>query len=257
MGGITQVPGFSEVSSFFQWAGSILPCTRGENALFRRTIINKLDEQGQPKVYDVRIPGTQDTHRTTQLSYIQDVSTGDLYLDEEWQVIATKCVAIAIGNPLYAIGTEVFHLTKTMLVVGVVAMDAIKKIGENIYRAEYQKIGSSAWEWVEETAAALHEGIWDLLSTPIFALGVELAALYGIFDQYQGRKWVAAVEHAWQKGASYRLDHEKPPRNENDGWWTVLVNEIKSSRTHYLANCFQIRGNIHDRQVRVIRSEAL
>ena len=38
---------------------------------------------------------------------------------------------------------------------------------------------------------------------PLFALGCELAALYGLFKPYHGRKYEALIENAWQHGASF------------------------------------------------------
>lgn len=256
--GITEVFGFSQVSECFRWIGSSLPCASSSSeAAFRRTFLNKLDDTGQPRMFDVVDRRTNQVTRTPLLSYVEDVATGDLYLDEEWHVLATKCAAVALGNPLYALGTEVWHFTKMLIVVGVVAMDAIKKMGEQFCQGDAEGAGATCWNWITETGSALSEGIWGMASTPFYALGVEFAALYGIFDQYRGRKWVAAIEHSWQKGASYKEDHEWPVRNENQHCWDSFVQDLKKARTHYLANCFQVRGNVRDANIRVIRSEAL
>lgn len=256
--GITEVCGFFRMSECIRWIGSSLPCScSGTKAAFRRTFLNKLDMDGQPRMFDAIDRRTHQITRTPLLSYVEDVATGDLYLDEEWHVVATKCVAIALGNPLYALGTELWHLTKTILVVGVVAIDAIKRLGEQIGQGNLEVVGTIGWHWLVETARTVGEGIWGIVSTPFYAIGVEFAALYGIFDQYQGRKWVAAIEHSWQNGASYREDLEWPVRQENRNFWDAFVEDLKKSRTHYLANCFQVRGNVQDPNIRVIRSEAL
>lgn len=255
--GITQVFGFSQISECFRWVGSSLPCAGAGGAAFRRTFINKLDEHGQPRLFDVVDRTSNQVTRTPLLTYVEDVATGDLYLDEEWHVLAVKCTAIALGNPIYALGTEVWYFTKTLLVVVTIAADAIKKIGTQVSQGELSTVGATCWEWLTETGSALGEGIWGIVSTPFFAIGVEFAALYGIFDQYRGRKWIAAIEHAWQRGASYKEDNQWPVHQENENCWDSFVQDIKKARTHYLANCFQVRGNIRDANIRVIRSEEL
>lgn len=249
MSGITDVFGFSQVSKCLRWIGSSLAYAGPSEAGFRRTFIHKLDDSGQPRLFDVVNRGTNQITHTPLLSYVEDVSTGDLYLDEKWYVLSTKCIAIALGIPLYALGTNAWCFAKTLLIVGVVAMDAIKKLGTQLYAGEFSDLGSTCWNWFTETGSALGEGIWGMVSTPFYAIGVEFAALYGIFDQYRGRKWVAAIERSWQKGTSYK--------NDNKDCLDALVRDPKTARIHYLANCFQVRGHVRHPKIRVIGFEPL
>ncbi len=257
MGGITEIFGFSQMSECLRWIGSGLPYAGRNEPAFRRTFIHKLDDAGQPRLFDVVNRATNQITHTPLLSYIEDVSTGDLYLDEKWHLLATKCAAVALGNPLYALGTEICYLAKTLLVVSVFAIDAIKKLGPQLYQGELNAVASTCWNWFIKTGSSLAEGIWGMISSPFYAIGVECAALYGIFDQYRGRKWIATIEHSWQKGASYKANNQSPVHNENENCWDAFVHDLKIARTHYLANCFQVRGNVRDVNIRVIRSEAL
>lgn len=260
MAGITGVRGSPSINESFQSAPSSLPSVEEAQAAFRRTFINKLDEQGNPRFYNIidLETGKPTGGRDSLLSYIEDVATGNLYLDEDRSTVATKCIMIAfLGNPLYALTREVWALTKMLLVVSTIGLDTIRKLGEKFYEGNLQGIDSICWEAVCETGSALKEGIWGIVSTPFYAVGVELAALYGTFDQYRGRKWVAAIEHAWQNGVSYQEDHKEHVRNPDENRWVSFVRDVKQARVPYLANCFQVRGNIHQSDIRVIRSESL
>ncbi len=257
MRGITEVFGFSQISGCFHCIGSNLPCAHPGEAAFRRTFINKLDAAGRPRLFDVVDQSTNETTFTPLLSYVEDISTGDLYLDEEWYILAIKCAAVALGNPLYALGVEFWHFTKTVLIVGVVGLDAVEKLGAQLWQGELRAVVSTCWNWFAETGSVLGEGIWEMVVTPFYAIGVEFSAIYGIFDQYRGRKWVAAIERSWKKGVSYKEGSRGAVHNENESCWDAFVRRLKTLQIHYLANCFQKRGHVWDLNIRVIRSEEL
>ncbi len=249
--------GFSQVGEFFNWVGSHLTCASSAEPAFRRTFINKLDDQGQPKVYTVIDKATRQERRTPLLSYIENVETGDLYLDEGMDVVAQKCAAIAIGNPFYAVGTIAWHVIKTPLLMTTIALDTIGKLGRHLVDGEIGSLGSVCLDGILESGKTLGQGIWGIVSTPFYAIGVEFSALYGIFDPYWGRTYVAAFEHDWQGKVSYREFFKKAPEVEGQHCWMKFVDDMKRARTSYLANCFQVRGNTHDARIRVIRTEAL
>ena len=248
MAGITAIQGsFSRINDFFQPASSSLLSVGQASAAFRRTFINKLDEQGQPRVYNlVDLKTGEASGRGSLLSYIEDVATGNLYLDEDRAVVATKCIMIALlGNPIYAVIKEGWHFAKMLLVISTIGIDTIRKLGEQFQEDKPKGIDSICWKAVCETGSALKEGIWGIVSTPFYAVGVELAAVYGIFDQYQGRKWVAAIERSWQNGVSYKEDLKQCVQSPGENAWDAFVRNSKQARIPYLARCFQVRDNTH------------
>lgn len=245
----------------FEWASGVLPCVQSANQAFRRVVVEKLRENGEVRVYTQTDTETGRVRSYTQVPYLEEIATGDLYRDEPRSVIATKCALIMCGTPLFALTMEVWHLVKMSLLVSFIAIKTIQHVLQRLCEGEFREIGSICWSALGETGSALAEGIWEVASTPFYAIGVEFSALYGLIDQYRGRKWVAAIEHSWQKGVSYKEDRRRDgaavARDPSEATCSSLFQDLKQGRLFYLANCFQVRGNTHDPRIRIVRSEAL
>jgi len=191
------------------------------------------------------------------LSYIEDISTGDLYLDEVWHILAIKCAAVALGIPFYAVLVEVYYLIKTPLLLTALAFDMIQQVGKNLYEQKCNQLKSSLLDYLIETKTALTEGIWKMVSTPFYAIGMEFAAIYGIFDQYSGRKAVAAIEYSWQNHTSYKEQGACLAISGGENDWETFFTSLKKMHVNYLAKCFQVKANINDRHIRVVCSKPL
>jgi hypothetical protein len=156
--------------------------------------------------------------------------------------------------PIYVVGQLSWCTIKTAFEVGKTALDTLARVGQQLRQGEYCEGVTQVWRGLSQEMGILSHGLFEIIKAPLFGLGVELAALYGIFKPYHGRKFEAMIEKAWQQGASYKKDVriEPHPCNKKNCW------EDFDTRPFYLAYCFQVRGNVHDTQrISVIKREPL
>ena len=249
-------------SSWFQkianLPGSILTrlCERTETA-FRRVHVMKRDEQGHIKLYDKKDPLTGAVRKDALLNYIEDVRTGELYLDEPTYVVAVKCAVITLGMPLYAFGRMTWNLVKTPIEIGTIALDAIRQLSTQLRQCHLKESASTLKTAVIQSTAAFGHGLYEIVKAPLFMLGCELAAIYGIFRPYHGRKYEAILEHFWQRGVSYKNDFVSIPARPGESCWEAFRKDIMNAHTCYLARCFQVRGNVNESRVVVIKREPI
>ncbi|MBI2812494.1 MAG: hypothetical protein HYX67_16940, partial [Candidatus Melainabacteria bacterium] len=70
---------------------------------FRRVHVTKKDAQGNMRFFNVK-DASGNVTRSPFLSYVEHIKTGDLQLDEPMDVVALKCVTIALSAPFYTFG---------------------------------------------------------------------------------------------------------------------------------------------------------
>lgn len=239
-------------SSLWSLANSVCEST---DTAFRRVHVMKRGADGNIKLYDVKVDG--ETRRVGVLSYIEDIKTGNMYLDEPGYIVSFKCALIALGMPLYTTGKMAWHLFKTPIEITAIAIDTIVRVGQLLVRQRLQEGATEMRRGLFQIADTFGTGLFEIIKAPLFGLGMELAALYGIFKPHHGRKFEAMVESAWQKGASYKDDFRNIPPRENETCWEAFMKDIKEARPFYLAHCFQVRGNTAEPRVIVIRRDAL
>ena len=251
----------SAIDQFFQWDSTITNlftslCDKTEDT-FRRVHVQKRDEAGNIKTYQHKDPVTNETRQIQTLSYVEDIQTGAMYLDEPQYVVAVKCTLIALANILYTAGKTLWYAIRAPIVIGEVAAEAISKaasefaMGKCLESAtELKKGWTKGWELGVES-------LFEIIKCPIFGLGVELSAIYGIFRPYFGRKFVGKLEHAWLNGISYKESFNRIPARAGETCLEAFSKDIQSSHPYYLAQCFQVRGNVNDARVVVINREPL
>lgn len=111
--------------------------------------------------------------------YIIDETTGKKYLNESQCTIRRKCFGLAIGTPIA-------HIPCGLLNIG--------------YRIDKFITGSFHW-WtgiVDDSSDPL-DPIADgcrIIAQPLAIIGLELSAIYGIINPYDGRKLYASIEKA-------------------------------------------------------------
>jgi len=118
---------------------------------------------------------------TTPL-HIEDLSGKRVYLNEPTHVVQGKSLLLVIGSPL---------------------IHGIGSVVNMLYRTGKLLIGYHFWPKKDKgysfTSSCKHAGL-DLLriiTQPLAFLGLTLAALYGVFCPYSGRKLYASIER-WQ-----------------------------------------------------------
>lgn len=258
---------FSSVSSLLS---SLMEST---DSVFRRVQLMKEDADGNFKYYDsketITDPVTNEKKiipkKVCVLSYIEDVKTGDLYLDEPEYIIAVKCALCALGIPFYAFAKVLWHAIKTPLQINAIGIDAICRALQHLTSDAPYDAAADLKQRMNQMSEVLYAGLFEIIKAPLFALGCELASICGVFKPYHGRKFEALVEKAWQNDASYKIDFRNiPARSGEDCWtafkmdcWTAFVKDFKDTPPFYLAHCFQVRGNVNDPRVVILNRSHL
>ncbi len=98
-------------------------------------------------------------------AYLTDQSTGRRYWNESLPVVSFKCLLLAVGTPIVHTIAAVISAVCRIFIILSLSEDA----GEHALK---------------------------LLATPFAVVGLELAAIYGIFNPYDGRKLYASIERA-------------------------------------------------------------
>jgi len=114
--------------------------------------------------------------------YLIDGTTNRKYLNESRGVVRVKCALLTLGTPIVHAVASIVN----------VAIKMFKLLTFSHFRAEKNE---KPYNFQARLASA---GI-DLLrviATPLSLVGLELAALYGLFRPYDGRKLYATIERA-------------------------------------------------------------
>jgi hypothetical protein len=219
----------------------------------------KKDTNGNIKFYHVKDKTTGENKNTAVLSYVEDIRTGEMQLDEPAYIIIVKCVFLSLGMPFYTLGKMAWHTFKTPLEISALAMNALRKASEQFAMGGLYEGAIEICRDFSQIPEIFGKGLFEIIKAPIFGLGAELASIYGIFKPYHGRKIEATIERAWQQGVSYKDKGDflniAPRTGEN--CWNAFVKDMQEARSFYLAHCFQVRGNVSDLRMIVVRREAL
>jgi hypothetical protein len=180
--------------------------------------------------------------RYSPVEFTLDTHTGKVYRSEPQWVVAIKCAEIALGTIVYVLGAMAWNTVKIAVDIVLLARKIISKVSSEIAlgrsgAACHIVIQAVIWKLPRSVV----EDIRRIVSAPIFGLGVELAALYGIFSPYEGRELIAKIEYAWHDGKTFRDD----VRNHNRRW-TCSLKDLFQERVLFLGWCFQVRGTIKD-----------
>lgn len=123
-----------------------------------------------------------DTYENGIPFHIIDQTTNRKYLNESKGVVAFKCFLLALGTPLVHI---IASLVSTVyLITKVVTFSHFRIHKKEEPYAFLARLGNAG------------KDVLKIVATPISLIGLELAALYGIFKPYDGRKLYASIERA-------------------------------------------------------------
>ncbi len=251
----------SAIDQFFQWDSTITElftsiCDKTDES-FRRVHVQKRDEAGNIKTYQSKDPTTNEIRQIQTLSYVEDIQTGAMYLDEPHYVTSVKCALIAFANILYTSGKVVWYAVRAPIVIAAVAAEAISKAAKEFSMGRCLESATELKKGWTKSCDLGVESLFEIIKCPIFGLGVELSAIYGIFRPYFGRKFVGKLENAWLGGISYKQSFNRIPAREGETCLEAFSKDIQSSHPYYLAQCFQVRGNVNDPRIIVIKREPL
>ncbi|GAB4228505.1 MAG: hypothetical protein Tsb0021_05900 [Chlamydiales bacterium] len=115
--------------------------------------------------------------------YLIDQATGRKYLNESKGVVGYKCFLLILGTPIVHTITSVMNVAYRIVKLVTLSHFWMQKDGEQSYNFKNR----------------LKDAGTDLLriaTQPIALVGLELAAIYGLFRPYDGRKLYASIERA-------------------------------------------------------------
>ncbi len=239
----------SSASSFFT---SLCEST---NSAFRRVHVMKRGEDGNIKFYAIKDKATSETKRTPLVTYIEDVKTGEMYLDEEGWIVSIKCALVVLGMPFYTLGKMAWYAFKTPIEITAIASKILVEAGRNFAQCRFYEGFSDLRTACTVLPERLGNGLYEIIKAPFFGFLAILAGLYGIPKPFHGRKIEAVIENAWQNGISFKEDFRNISPREGEGCLKACVKDMMQMRPFYLAHCFQVRDNTHDPRIVVIRRE--
>lgn len=247
---------YAQIEQYCTALGSILPTLweRTDEA-FKRVHVQLLDEDGNIRSFIHRDARTGEKRTVFTQIYIEDVKTGDLYVNDSDGLVAFKCFLIFFGMPFYTVGAMSWHAAKAPIMCVTIILDTIYQVGQQIVLGRADECSVEMRHGFSQLPDVLGNGLFEIVKAPIFALGIELVALYGILKPYQARKYEALIENAWQKGASYKDDFRRIPAREGENCWEAFVKDVSASCPFYLADCFQVRNNLNNPLTRLVSRE--
>lgn len=122
-------------------------------------------------------------YRDGTAQHLIDQTTGRKYLNESKGTVRFKCFLLTLGTPIVHALASVVNMAYRIVKLVSFSHFWIPKDGEKSYNFKRR----------------LKEAGTDLLrvvTQPIAFAGLELAAIYGLFSPYDGRKLYASIERA-------------------------------------------------------------
>lgn len=120
---------------------------------------------------------------TGEPQFIIDESIGRKYLNEDNGIIRFKCFLLTFGTPIIHAATSLVNIAYRILKL------------VSFYHFWAEKPEEKSYDF----QARLFDASIDLLrifTQPFAYIGLELAAIYGVFDPLNGRKIYATIERA-------------------------------------------------------------
>jgi hypothetical protein len=219
---------------------------------WRKVVVHRLDAAGSPIKEENGV-------RAREYRYIEDVKTGELYWDESASVIAMKCAGIVLGLPTYLLTYAAWNMIKLPLNITAIINSTLDELSQNWGSGQLKEGARVLCEgFFTQLPARMFPHIWNVVKSPLLAISLGSAAIYGMVDPFCGRKMIAHIEHAWQNNISYKYDLRKIKTADTGNIWFNFINDCHVSKAFYLAWCFQPRGNIKDStKFQVLRSESI
>lgn len=210
---------------------------------YQRVLVTKKDERGNIKVYN-EFKDSKIVRTYHEVPYMLETSSGELYLENDHFTNTSKCAALLVGTPIYTFAKMTWEVLKTPFELMSIALRTLKAALESLFHLEISKSLDRLWQGSLCLLNTMSYNLFSVVTAPLFGLGIQLAALYGCFQPYQGRAIVAKIENAWHRGVSYKEDYRHLVKFQKQGEIPRCFSDILEQKPLYLAYCFQSRGNI-------------
>lgn len=152
---------------------------------------------------------------------ILDSRSGMLYMQEPMAITAFKCFLLTFAVPFYFVGYTLLHLLRLPLVT-----------------------------LCNCSPVAFFKQLWKIVKIPFHWIGMQFAALYGIFKPLEGRAVFGKVEKSLHDGKS-RLEavgYWKIRFSCSKFFWMTLLNR-QITHSLFIGFCMQSLAKIPDRRI--------
>ncbi len=188
---------------------------------------------------------------------------GDRYRYDAIQNVAKKCLVIFLLTPAVCF----IRISINALQIGFdfahVNFLATVQILKQLFHLKVIDAVKTYFETRALMTEYMIEDIAKIIRAPVFAIGIQLASLFGIFKPYEGRRLVAFLEEKSNYGASrnedFRYVYKKQFEPQDTTCWNVFKSYVKftyyalSKRDEpvvwYTARCFQSIGSLSDKNI--------
>jgi hypothetical protein len=224
---------------------------------FSRITLNKLDASGQIRTFEGKDNKTGQPRYYQELTYVENIRTGQIYHDESTCTLMQKCCAIALATPFYTVGTMLWNAYQLLRCIKLITKRIFQGIRTDLYYGRYYEATKIFYREIKPLPDIFKERMKAIVRAPFFGIGLEFAALSGILRPFHGREYVSLIEKAWHNGVSYKEDLRRLPEKKDQDC-ASCCEEIHSGKEFYLAYCFQARGNTHtDGRLKVLRRDPI
>jgi hypothetical protein len=198
------------------------------------------------------------TIQKQQFEYVEEISTGDLYLkgldrhEETGATIAQKCALLFLGLPFYtavAIGANFVKIVTGTVFIA-------KRLFEEMRTQPLpEALANIFFTLIYEIPAHIATCLRNIVKALIFAPPLAAACLYGTLNPFEGRKWISKIEGNWHD-ADYHLDvrddclvssHPQGSFEKNWEECQSCFRQIYDGKIIFYALCMQKRGNVNDK----------
>jgi len=178
--------------------------------------------------------------------YLQNTITRDFYFADSPQLVAFKCFEIALVAPIYTTARIVFHIFRSIYLIGVIFMRITRQFSEDLelsvsgYESFYKRFFVNLpCDLFKESFL---EQAWECIKAPYYGLGLFIAACEGLLhDPYKAKMEISLIERYWNGGKSRHHDWRIQKLIHKDLWQGIL-----HSDAFFIAYCMQCKGNEND-----------
>jgi len=204
---------------------------------WRQITVEKLNRYGRPVS---NLDGSRETFR-----YDLEESTGDLYGllgdPDPGYIIAFKSFQIFLVTPLYMASLMIANLLKVIGDVTSIFWKVLPQIAADLsQKGIVAALGNAIMAVTVEIPCEIVADLWRICRSPLYAVGMEIACLYGMISPYEGRKWIGKIESNWHERVPYYEDIRSATSE-------TCLREIFKGKIFFIAICMQKMGNIHDK----------
>jgi len=183
---------------------------------------------------------------------IIDLNTLERYRDDTVGSMARKACLVFFFNPILLVCKLSFNVLQMGFDFAKVTIDSTIEMAKDIRDMDIIKICETYLLSRVDLVRYLGEDIVFIVRAPFYAIAMQFASVYGIFDPNNGRKMLAKIEKNWNFNMSVKKDYRYNVKMISRPFYKSLFDIFLNRRqdvAFYLAPCFQPLGSLKDRDI--------